>query len=80
VPRIDVPEIPDDIVNTLTTLESTKAWIKRLEAVALRLEEEIKEIRTVLKFVIYPTYNKLTAEQMHQERIDKDLRDGSRNS
>jgi hypothetical protein len=80
MPRIDLPEIPDDIVNKLTTLESTKAWIKRLETTATRLEESIQEIRTVLKFVVYPTYNKLTAEQMHQERIDKETRYGARNS
>lgn len=67
MPRIDIPKIPDDIVNTLTTVESTLVWIKRLEGVERRLEEELSSIRAALRLVVYPTYNRLNKEQMSKE-------------
>jgi hypothetical protein len=63
MPRIYIPEIPDEIVNMLTSVESTLEWIKRLELAAKRLQEELKEIEMVLKFVVYPKYNALQKEE-----------------
>jgi hypothetical protein len=68
MPRIYVPEIRDDIVNELTTIESTLEWIKRLEIAKKRMEEELQQIRTVLKFVVYPTFDRLNKEKMLREK------------
>lgn len=66
MPRIYIPEIPDEIVNMLNTPESALEWIKRLEIVKKRLETELMEINCALKYVIYP---KLT--QFEREKIEK---------
>jgi hypothetical protein len=68
MPRIDVPNIPDTLVNTLTTTESALCWIKRLEQAKKRLETELATITIALKYVVYPKLVKLEGEKIEKKK------------
>jgi hypothetical protein len=71
MPRIYIPEIPDNIVNLLTTPESILEWIKRLELAQKKLEEELSQIKMVLKYVVYPRFNASQREEMLKSNAEK---------
>lgn len=68
MPRIQIPEIPSNIVNQLTTLESCLEWMRRLEQAKERLEKELTEITMVLKYVVGPKYNALNKDLLLREQ------------
>jgi hypothetical protein len=68
MPRVYVPEIPDEIVNLLTTPESTLEWIKRLEVAQKRLEEELMQVKMVLKYVVYPKFNQFEKDKVASKK------------
>lgn len=71
--RINIPDIPKDIVNHLTTIGSTLSWIEKLEKSQKRLEEELSEIKMVLKYVVYPKFTKLNMEIVeHRKNMEID--------
>jgi hypothetical protein len=72
MPRIEIPIIPDDIINKLTTIESTLAWMQKLEKAQERLEEALDDIKGVLKYVIRPTFNKLNNEAYEEYSSKKE--------